>query len=426
MTTAQQESSGNTSRKRLPLAALYAANGISVLGNTLTFIAIPWFVLQTTGSAAKTGLVSIAVTLPMIVVGLIGGIVVDRLGAKHTSIVSDLLSGITTALIPLLHHTVGLEFWQLLVLVAVGAVFDLPGHTARQALLPELAGLGNVRLERANAAAQTCVRVAQVFGPPLAGVLIAIIGTSNVLWIDAVTFGLSATIIAAFIPDTRHAPTQEEPHRSSILLDAREGLRFIRTDRLVLALMVTFSLGSLFAEPVYGIILPVYANEVLGSAVGLGIIYSALALGSVGGNLFFGAVGYRLPRRMVIVGGWVMRACSFFIFALQPGPWTIAILFALNGFLFEPTNAIFATFMQERVPAEMRGRVFGAFSTISFGTFPLGVLGYSLLIDAAGLQATLVVLAIVNVIPVLTLVRPSTWHDLRTIQRPAIVEPAPG
>jgi len=126
-------------RERLPIFALLGASLISMVGNALTFIAVPWFVLETTGSAAKTGIVGGASFLALVIAGLFGGPAVDRLGFKRTSVISDVASGVSVALIPLLYATVGLDFWQLLVLVFLGAFLDAPGMTARQSLIPDLA-----------------------------------------------------------------------------------------------------------------------------------------------------------------------------------------------------------------------------------------------------------------------------------------------
>ncbi|RIK36445.1 MAG: hypothetical protein DCC58_19245 [Chloroflexi bacterium] len=410
--------------KRWPLLALYAANLVSHFGGNLTYVAIPWFVLQTTGSASKTGMVAVATALPAIIVGMLGGLVVDRYGFKRTSILADILSGVTTASIPLLYHTVGLQFWPLLAIVCLGAVFDIPGYTARASLLPDLARLAGVRLERANAASQTCLRIAQVLGPPAAGVLIALLGTSNVLWIDAATFGVSAAIVALAIPNIRHTSEPRAKGQLAIFSDLSEGLRFIRADQLILAAMVTFALGAMLAEPLYGVILPVYADQLLGSALDLGIIYSALGIGSIAGNIVFATFSYRLPRRFTLVSGWVVRAVSFWIFLLEPRLWTIVVMMVVNGLMFEPTNAIFQTLMQERIPAAMRGRVLGAFTTFAFGAMPLGLLAYGALIDGIGLYATLVVLAVANVLPALSLFAPWTWNELGNVAPPS-ADPVP-
>ena len=102
---------------RRPVYALLAANTISQIGNAFTFMAIPWFVLATTDSAGMAGVTVATGTLPVVIAGIFGGAVVDRLGYRRTSVISDLASGVTVLLIPLLYQTVGLAFWQLLALV---------------------------------------------------------------------------------------------------------------------------------------------------------------------------------------------------------------------------------------------------------------------------------------------------------------------
>src|SRR5919205_4021430 len=180
--------------RRFPILALLAANAVSETGNVLAFVAIPWFVLQTTGSAARTGMTGAAFLLAAVVAGVFGGPLVDRVGFKRASIVADLTGAVTVALIPLLYHPVGLLFWQLLVLVFLGGFLDAPGHTARQSLVPDLAGRAQMGIERANSVFQGIQFAALLVGPPLAGVLIALFTPSNVLWIDAATFVVSAGV----------------------------------------------------------------------------------------------------------------------------------------------------------------------------------------------------------------------------------------
>ncbi len=187
-------------RNPLPLYSLFTANAISLVGNVFTTIAIPWFVLQTTGSATQTGITGFFTILPVVLAGFFGGTLIDRLGYKPTSILSDLASGVTTALVPILYFTVGLEFWQLMVLVFLGALLDAPGSTARSALLPELAEQAGMPIERVTSLTHVIERSARMVGAPLAGFLIGIMGTANVLWLDAASFFISAGIVWLLIP----------------------------------------------------------------------------------------------------------------------------------------------------------------------------------------------------------------------------------
>ena len=108
--------------RRRPLYALFVADSISLVGNVVAQLAIPWFVLVTTGSPTYTGLAVFFNFLPVVLAGLFGGVVVDRLGFRTTSVGADLASAAAVAAIPLLHATVGIELWQLLALVFVGAL----------------------------------------------------------------------------------------------------------------------------------------------------------------------------------------------------------------------------------------------------------------------------------------------------------------
>jgi MFS family permease len=395
---------------------LLIANVISGIGNALTFMAIPWFVLATTGSAGKTGIAVAVGAFPVILSGVFAGAIVDRLGYRRTSIISDLASGMTTLMIPLLYHTVGLAYWQLLVLVFLGAALDSPGYTARQSLLPDLIAVSGIGTERANSIWSTGRRVSGLLGPPLAGVLIAAIGASNLLWLDAATFGVSAAIVAFGVPDqARSVAGSAVRGIGGYASDVKEGFRFLFDTRVVFWMVLSFALGSFLAEPIYSVLLPVYTREVFGDARYLGFIFAALAAGSLVGNGIYALVATRVSRRLLFVGGFAIRALAFWMMVTTPAWWVIALGIFVSAALFEPINPLYLTVAQERIPAGLRGRVFGAGSAIGGGTLTLGVMMYGFLLDAMGLQPTLVLFAIVNTaLPVILFLIPS----LRTMDDP--------
>jgi len=265
-------------RRRGPLGALYAANAVSLTGNVLTTLAVPWFVLETTGSAAKAGITGAFAFLPIVIAGVFGGAVVDRLGFRRTSILADVASGATVASIALLSAVGVLEFWMLLALVFLGALLDAPGETARAALVPDLAELAGVGIERASAATQVVQRSSRLVGAPLAGVLIAAAGPANALWLDAASFAVSALIVAIAVPA---APRRAaEASSGGYLAELAVGFRFIREDRLILALVLTVMATNFLDAAKSSVLFPVYAKDVLDSAVALGLIFGASALSS--------------------------------------------------------------------------------------------------------------------------------------------------
>jgi MFS family permease len=373
MDSASTARAGGTDR--LPVVALLGATTISRVGSMLTTVALPWFVLQTTGSAAQTGLVGSFVALPAFLAGIFGGVLVDRVGYKRVSVGADLVSGVGIALIPLLYQTIGLPFWQLLVLVFAGALLGIPGLTARRSLLPELARLAVLRLERVNASFEGTQYLAQLLGPALAGLLIVWLGAANVLLVDAATFAASAALVALAIPGAAGGPAiTGSRYRDELAA----GLRFLRRDRLLWTLVLTLAISNCLGAPLEAVILPVYARDVSGNPADLGFMVAAFGAGSIGGAVLFGMLGHRLPRRTTWIAAYMLWPLLFWVLALAPPVPVVAGTLALVGLVGGGLNPLLVTIRHERVPADLRGRVFSTSSAVASGVAPLGtVLGVS-------------------------------------------------
>jgi MFS family permease len=377
-------SSRDVSNRRVgPLLVLFGANAVSLTGNVMTLTAVPWFVLQTTGSAAMTGIIASLNFLPIVLANLFGGAFVDRLGHKRASVIADLTSGFTVALIPLLYLTVGLPFWVLGTFVFLGALLDSPGSTARAALLPEAAQQAGWSLERASGVYAAVERGSRLAGAPLAGFLIAFIGATNVLWVDAATFFLSAAAISL----AALAAPRPEPS-SRYLTELKEGLTLWRRDRVLVALTLTVTATNLL-DSFSTVLLPVLAKELYGSPVSLGLMLGALGGGSVASALMFAASGHRLPRHRSFAICFSLVALYYPLLALFP-PEIGAILVMFGaGLASGPLNPILHTVEFERVPPHMRGRVLGLTMALAWMAMPFGVLVAGVLVETVGLRATL-------------------------------------
>ena len=407
--------------QRLPLFAMLGATGLSMAGNVITFLAVPWFVLQTTGSAARTGLTGGVVLLGMVLGGFFGGPLVDRLGFRRASIVADLASGVTVTLIPLLYLTVGLAFWQLLVLVLLGTCLDTPGMTARQSLIPDLAGRAGMPVERANSALQAIESLSDLLGPPLAGILIALLGPSNVLFLDAATFALSAAMIAAAVPRPVLMPV-EKATTGGYFANLLEGLRFIRGEQLILSIVIVAVITNFLDSPIFLVILPVYADANFGSAVVLGIMFAGFGAGSLIGTLLFGALGHRLPRRATLIACWVVVGLPFWVLATTPSlPVTVVALF-ITGLAAGPLNPLIFTVVQERTPEHLRGRVIGALWALALAASPLGVVLTGYLLEALGLRLILIGVAAGYLVATLSMLFNSALREMD--ERPRFAEDA--
>jgi MFS family permease len=392
-----------TQKNRFPILSLFTANAISLVGNMLSAIAIPWFVLQTTGSATQTGITGFFTVLPVVLAGFFGGTLVDRLGYKRTSIIADIASGVTTALIPFLYFTVGLEFWQLMVLVFLGALLDAPGSTARSALVPELAEMAQMPIERATSLIHIIERSARLIGAPVGGLLIAWVGTENVLWLDAASFFVSAGIIAVTIKIHPPAPQEEHEASGDYFGELREGLQFIFDDKLLLAIVIMI-MATNFLDAVFsGVVQPVFVKQVYGQALDLGLLIAANGGGAVIGALIFSAIGPRLPRHAVFVFGFVLTSLRFFLYAIYPPLWVTLIFVVLFSMGAGPLNPIIGAVEYERVPKNMRGRVGGAVSAGAWSAMPLGMLVGGLLTEQLGVHLMLLGLGVIYFITTLSM-----------------------
>jgi MFS family permease len=392
-----------TSRNVIPLYSLFTANAISLVGNVFTTIAIPWFVLQTTGSATQTGVTGFFTILPVVLAGFFGGTLIDRLGYKPTSIIADLASGVTTALVPILYFTVGLEFWQLMVLVFFGALLDAPGSTARSALLPELAEQAAMPIERVTSLTHVIERSARMIGAPLAGFLIGIIGTANVLWLDAASFFISAGIVWLMVARTKVPVHAEETSSGKYFDELKEGLRFIRADQLILSIVVMVMLLNFLDAIFGGVLQPVYVNQVFGNALPLGLLIAANGAGAVVGGLMFAAVGHRLPRYTIFVSAFVLAGLRFWIYALYPSLTVLILATFISSLGAGPLNPIIGAVEFERIPPHMRGRVFGAITAGAWVAMPLGMLLGGILTENLGTFIMMIGLAISYLITTLSM-----------------------
>jgi MFS family permease len=395
---------------RTPLAALLAANVISITGNRLTQLAIPWFVLQTTGSVAKTGLVGFFSLLPFVISSALGGVIVDRLGYRRASIVADLASGASVLSIPLLFHTAGLPLGALLALVFAGALLDAPGQTAREAILPQLIERAGTTLERGTSLFDGVSRGANMLGAPLAGVLIAVFGPANVLIVDAATFVVSAALMRLFVPAPQ--PKDEEAAPERYLTQLREGYAFLWRTPLVRAIVVMVLVTNMLDAAMGGVIMPVYADRILGSVVALGLMSGAMGATAFAGTLVFAWIGHRLPRVSTLVAGFTLGGPSrFFLLAALPGIGPVIAGFAIAGIGIGPINPIFGTLQYERVPERLRARVFGAVTAGVMAGAPIGALLGAGCIEAFGLRPTLIAFGLVYLACTLSPLYVRAWRE---------------
>lgn len=382
-----------TRRDRLAIPALVVATTISNAGNNLTALAVPWFVLVTTGSAARTGIVAAAVVLATGIGGFLGGAVVDRIGFKIASIASDLASGFFVALIPTLYYLDALNFGLLAALAFLASLLDAPGWSARRSMLPELSRRAGTPLERANSVLEIGQAVASFAGPLLAGVLIAALSVASVLYLDTLSFVISAALVAIVIalPRTTHpARAVGGVGQRSIVREATDGLRFMAGRPLLRTMVAVSVIANLIFTPFFGVAVPVYVKRTWDDPRALGLLMAGFGIGALIGIGVYGAIGPRIPRYPVFVVGIIVGAAALWLI-----PTTSYLAVAVGGAIamgigLGPINVISMTVMQEIVPEELLGRVTGSLGAMSNLASPLGLLVAGVAIELFGVRPVMI------------------------------------
>jgi MFS family permease len=409
---------------RRPLDALLISTIVSLIGSQFTLIALPWFVLTTTGSASRAGLVGFASLLPALAAGIFGGVFIDRLGFRRVAIAADLVSGLGILAIPVLYAVIGMQFWQLLLFVFIGSLLKIPSLTAHRSMVPELAARAGVPLDKANARFESLQSLAVLLGTPLAGLLISQVGARNVLLIDAASFALSALLVALHIPASLFAP--RSPASASYLTDVMEGLRFIRRDQLLWPMVILLAATNATVSGITGLILPVYVKDTFGSANSLGLMVAAIGAGTFLGSTLYGMFADRLPRRLFWCGGFMLMTLEFWVFTLSPGIALIVAAFFATGIVVGPINPLMVTIRHERSPEHLRGRVFSTYSAVAGAAAPLGILLLGVSTEQIGFQPTIVAVAVCGqLIGVLALLIPAfrQMDALRHTSQPVLPGP---
>lgn len=378
---------------RRPFSALLGATLLSVSGDGITQLGVPWLVLLTTGSAGKAGIVALCTMLPTAVSSLFGGPLVDRAGARRVSIVSDVACCITVGVIPVLQLGGALHFWELCALMAVTGLLHAPGNTARAVLLPALAHHSGVPLSRAVGFYGGAARAASIIGTAAGGLLIAGLGAAHALFIDAGTFASSAALVAAGIRRRDLAlpgpGKHRQPDRSGdgYRQDVRDGIRLVAATPLLLGITALTLMAQGLDQGWSAVILPVDVRDKMHSVLVLGVAETGFAVGALIGAVVYSAFAERLPRWPVFALGFIIVGMPrFAVAALTASPAPLVVMLAIEGLACGPLTPITMSITYQLTPEPMRGKAIGTMTATALVATPFGALAAGTFIDYLGLS----------------------------------------
>lgn len=384
-----------TDTKRGPLLLILFAALMAGAGNGISIVAFPWLVLQRNGSALDASIVAMAGTLPLLVATVIAGAAVDYLGRRRVSMISDLLSALSVAAVPVLALTFGVDAINvavLAVLAALGAFFDPAGMTARETMLPEAAGRAGWTLDHANSVYEAVFNLAYIVGPGIGGLLIATVGGINTMWVTALAFLFSIAAISVLRLEGAGKPDRTELPEG-VWSGIVEGLQFVWRTPVLRTLAIVDLVATGLYMPMESVLFPKYFTD-RDEPQELGWVLMALSIGGLLGALGYAVMSKYMSRRATMLTALLTLGVAMTVIAFLPPLPLILLLCAVVGFVYGPIAPIYNYVMQTKAPQHLRGRVVGVMGSLAYAAGPLGLIVAGPLADSVGLHATFLALSL--------------------------------
>ena len=361
-------------RATLPLYLVSAA--LSTFGNASIAVVLPWLVLARTGDPALTGMVAAAAAAPAVAAALVGGYLIDRVGQRRMSVLADVGSATAVAGLAVVDRLQGLDVTWFVVLGVLGALFDIPGMTARETMMARVSSTSGVTVDRVAGLRQAVSGVSFLLGPALAGLLLAGLDPISAVWVTAACSAGAAvcTLVMPLTPASVHDAAEQEVGGFATVR---------RSSQLRAVLLIAFG-GALVGPPMVSVLLPAHFSR-LGHPEWFGLTMSMFAVGSIVGALAYPALSAR-SRWRSFSGSVLLVTAGMAAFATLDGFWVVAagtVVVGLGSGLMSP---VFMVFFSEQIAESVRGRVLGLFDALTMLATPIGLGATSLVLSSTDLH----------------------------------------
>lgn len=383
------------------------SDALSLIGNSIAGVVLPLVLLARTGDVLAAGSLALICAVPQFVCGVVGGALLDRMNRRTVSIVADFISAASCALLPIIDEVWGLSFGWFVLLGLLGAVGDVPGMSARDALLPAVCEREGADLQRFVGASQSLGALVNIIGPAVAALLIGFMDEADVLWVTA-AFSCAAALVTWTLPrsvgevaaaaEAEQANGAAVPSKGATLLATAKSVlvdglaALFATDPLLrastmLSFGITMVMGSL-----QGIVLPAFFTQ-MGQPEAVGYVVSAMGAGLLMGSMGYTALAHKMSRRRWLVASLVGMAAAVGVMGRFPELPVLLAAAALLGLFAGPASALLGFFAFDRVPDERRGSAMGTLNALYLVVAPAGAFVGSVLISTVQIHGAGPVLA---------------------------------
>jgi predicted MFS family arabinose efflux permease len=352
---------------------------VSLIGTWMQNVAEPWLAYSLTGSPLLLSLVGMLQFLPMLFFSLFAGVIIDRFPKKILLICTQTGALLVTLSLSILIWSGSIQYWHLLVAATVLGLVNTLDMPLRQAFVIEM--VGKEDLMNAIALNSSVFNVARVLGPAVAGVLMSTVGIAVCYAINAASF--LAVIVSLFFIRPRPVARNESVN-GGMLKSIREGLKYIRANRLLLKTLGLVLIVGTFAMN-FNVLVPVFSKAVLGQEeTGYGLLMSFVGIGSFTGAMLVAAMCKKGPRQTVLNVFPLLIGALLVLTGLTGAYALTALGLAAAGFCFVSFTSTANTTLQLNTPDEYRGRVMSVYAWVFGGSTPAGNLFSGTVAEHAG------------------------------------------
>lgn len=387
---------------------VFGGVAVTMLGQQMTLVAVPYQVYELTGSSLMVGLTSVVALVPLVVFGLLGGAIADAMDRRLLMLISSTGAAVTSALLAVQALLPGDGHVSVLwVLAAAVSGFAAVNQPARSAVIPALVGRDQVAA--ANALAMTVRQAGVIVGPLLAGLLIGLGDLSIVYTIDALGF-VAAVLLLRGLPPLPPEGVSGPLRLGAAVRGVGEGFAFLRTQPVLLMTFVVDVIAMLFAWP--QAVFPELSQTVYrGDANSLGWLFAGVSIGSLLMGLTSGWVSRVDRQGAVVLAAIAVWGVAIIGFGLASTLWLAVLCLAVAGAGDMVSAVLRSAMLQTAAPDEMRGRMQGVFIVVVAGGPRLGDLRAGLMASSVGVTAAMVSGGVVIVVAmaVVAVAVPSFW-----------------
>ncbi len=369
-------------------ALLWSGQAISQIGDGLFYMTQIWLVLQLTGSALAMGTTLVLTLLPRLAFQLIGGVSVDRYDRRLMMLWSDVIRCLVVFSFGILVATNQIQMIHIYILSIIFGIVSAFFQPAQSALIPNIVSAD--ALIAANSLRNLTQQFAQILGPAMAGMLIALpfIGVAGLSFFNAASFAAGALGIWLMRLPVHLNGTRQG--NGSFTHDLRDGFRYLlRFPALLLIMLLSMALN--FAAGPIEILLPLFAKHILGQeSIGVGVLMSSLSIGMVIGSVGIGVWSPRSRRGTLAFASTATAGGLYLLAGIIPVFGVTFTLFVLMGILIAIVNTVLTAVMQGLIADEYRGRVFSLDALISMGLTPVAIALGGVIADTLGPSVVIV------------------------------------